>query len=228
MQNILSRRVDEDVSSDEDSDDEELHDAPDQEKNSKLLQALNKAFKPATSDTEGLALSTELKQNISNVATATSKIDLRDLLPTMNEDDEKADLVALKENLTSLDKIAREKERGQVFQAMESTAVELEERRMAFDFMEEQMEKWNPIVEYIESARVLPLNQEERIFRKERVPLQNRKVKPVDEFDYKLEQKLAQQRQDTIVEDQEFVNHDDPVLTKEKVGCEHTLTHAAR
>lgn len=141
-------------------------------------------------------------------------IELSDLIDSINPDKHSASdkvtkkdtvtsgkrLASLTQNLNQLQRIAREKKKGDIYFNVDQVDLELEERRAAFDLVDDKMVKWNSVVDYVQNARVIPVQYKEgHLEKRKRVVISKLNLK--DDFTSNME-KILKQKNASMSEEQ--------------------------
>jgi U3 small nucleolar RNA-associated protein 14 len=203
MQQIFSKQLSSDVEMRDDGDDEEESSNDDEEEDDTISNKLK--YMAYSADDEEISGSDDGEDDDDQ------NIELSDLISSIdpgkqNDKVSKKDttvsgkrLASLSENLSQLQRIAREKKKGDIYFNVDQTDLELQERRAAADFTDEHMTQWSSIVEDIQYARQVPLNYKEgRVDR--RKSRMGEKPAIQDEFTTKVEKILQHKKNQSDID----------------------------
>eukprot|EP01080_Neovahlkampfia_damariscottae_P009532 gene9532-1738_t len=117
-------------------------------------------------------------------------IQMKDLISSIDQQEAKVlggdEFSNLKENLKSLSKIEKEKQRGEIFEVVDDHILQKNEKRSAFDLVDEKMLKWKPIVDHVTESKRVPIFYQENEERKEKYH-QAGDLSKKDDFDVSLD-----------------------------------------
>jgi hypothetical protein len=118
-------------------------------------------------------------------------IEMKDLISSIDQKEAKVlgseAYSKLKENLGSLNKIEKEKKKGDVFEVVDDYVLKKNEKRAAYDLIDEKMLRWKPIVDHLTENKKVPIFYKENNEKRDHSNHQSTELGKKNEFDLSLD-----------------------------------------